>query len=226
MNFLSHFYFERNNTNENTILGVVLPDFVKNAEKNINLYPLKEPWLFENDNELKSIFIGWERHIKVDALFHSSEFFKRETQHLKQLLLPLMEGSEVKPFFLAHIALELILDHLLIINGHVSINTFYDALDLADNKAIDRFLENCKMTDRTTFFNFLNGFISGRYLFSYQKLENIAYALNRICMRIWTNPFTEEQITSLTIQLEIYKEHIENTHMSIFDEIAKQLNNP
>ncbi|MES2827766.1 MAG: hypothetical protein V4687_06420 [Bacteroidota bacterium] len=223
MNFLSHFYFERNNKDANTIIGVVLPDFVKNAEKTINLYPSKEPQLFEENEVLQNILKGWERHIKVDALFHSSEFFNNETQKLKQLILPAIEGSPVKPFFLAHIGLELILDHLLVINGAISINGFYDALTEADKAALDTFLKKCRLQDTSQFFNFLNGFISGRYLFSYQRIENIAYALNRICMRIWDQPFTESQIVLLTTQLAIYKTQLEPNYLIIFEEIGAQL---
>jgi len=86
MNFLSHFYFERDNHDANMVIGVVLPDFVKNAQKDSNLYPLKEKHLFESDADENSILIGWGRHIAVDAVFHSSEFFKLHTNTLKQII--------------------------------------------------------------------------------------------------------------------------------------------
>ncbi|MHA4894713.1 ACP phosphodiesterase [Pedobacter sp. PWIIR3] len=223
MNFLSHFYFERDNPDVNMILGVVLPDFVKNADKGINLYPAKTPHLFTgNDNQL-SIYKGWERHIKVDAFFHSSDFFTYQTQQLKQLLLPIMETTVVKPFFLAHIGLELVLDHLLIINGNLSVEAFYNALAAADQLATEQFLVKSKLDNTTIFFNFLNGFITNRYLFSYQKLENISYALNRICMRVWNNPFTEEQLSMLTKQLIVFAKQLEEQYLSIFVDIERQL---
>lgn len=223
MNFLSHFYFDRNNPDVNMVLGVVLPDFVKNSDKGANLYPAKCFNLFRGDKHQLSLNKGWERHIKVDALFHSSDFFVSQTQQLKQLLLPIMEGSPVKPFFLAHIAVELMLDHLLIINGKVSINSFYDALEKADKTAVATFLRNCKLDDTTLFFNFLNGFIAERYLFSYQKIGNLSYALNSICKRVWLNPFTETQISLLTEQLVIFMKTLDPVYLSIFDEIEQQL---
>jgi len=223
MNFLSHYYFERDTTDVNVIIGVVLPDFVKNAEKSYNLYPAKEIHSFKDDPSQLSLHKGWERHIKVDALFHSSAFFAEQTKILKQLLLPIMGDSPVKPFFLAHIGLELVLDHLLLINADVKVALFYDALAASDKVALNQFLQNCGLSDTTAFFNFLNNFISGKYLFSYQKMENIAYALNRICMRIWNNPFSESQVDQLTIQLETYKSLLETSYLSIFHEIEPQL---
>ncbi|WP_449438899.1 ACP phosphodiesterase [Pedobacter steynii] len=224
MNFLSHFYFERDNHDPNMVIGVVLPDFVKNAQKDSNLYPLKEKHLFESVANENSILKGWGRHIAVDAVFHSSEFFKSNTTSLKQIILPVLENSPVKPFFLAHIGLELVLDHLLTIHGMVNINTFYEQLSEADTKALDSFLKKSGVADTTIFFKFLNSFISSRYLFSYQKIENISYALNRICMRLWDGPFTEPQLALLTEKLSIFKTNLEENYMSIFNNIELHLN--
>lgn len=223
MNFLSHFYFDRYNHDENMVMGIVLPDFIKNAQKDINLYPLKEKHLFEDSPEQTSILKGWEKHVAVDQIFHSSVFFKHYTNKLKQLILPSCENSPVKPFFLAHIGLELVLDHLLTIKGMVNINTFYDQLAKADKIALDEFLHTSSLVDTEVFFKFLNSFISSRYLLSYQKIENISYALNRICMRLWNNPFNDEQLAQLTGQLNDFKHYIENDYLSIFNDIEKQL---
>jgi acyl carrier protein phosphodiesterase len=225
MNFLSHFYFERNNPDENMVMGVVLPDFIKNAQKEDNLYPLKISHLFQSEPAQSSILKGWEKHITVDKIFHSSEYFVLHSNQLKQLILPSCENSPVKPFFLAHIGLELVLDHLLISKGHVNINAFYEKLSSANKGALKRFLHTSSIKDSTVFFEFLTNFISSRYLFSYQKMENIAYALNRICMRLWDKPFTEAQLELLTSQLEIFKNNIQNDYLSIFIDIEKNLSN-
>ncbi|WP_316792294.1 hypothetical protein [Pedobacter frigoris] len=224
MNFLSHFYFDKHNPDENRVLGVVLPDFIKNAQKDINLYPLKEKHLFQEVKHQQSILKGWERHIQVDNIFHSSDFFKSQTNVLKQIILPVFENSPVKPFFMAHIGLELVLDHLLVTEGIIDINTFYDQLLKADKVALNDFLQKAGLTDTTIFFKFLDGFISSRYLLSYQKIENISYALNRICMRIWDNPFTDAQLAILTDKLFIFKNLINDQYLSIFDEITQHLN--
>ena len=205
------------------VLGVVLPDFIKNAQKDYNLYPLKIKDIFEQEPQQFSILKGWKKHIDVDQIFHSSVFFQQHTNDLKQLILPSCQNSPVKPFFLAHIGLELVLDHLLTINGLVNINIFYDQLVRADKTALNNFLHSCSLTDTTVFFKFLNSFISSRYLFSYQKIENITYALNRICMRLWNNPFTELQLSQLTSQLETFKGSIEDDYLSIYADIEREL---
>lgn len=206
------------------VLGVVLPDFLKNAQKDYNLYPLRIRQLFEDAPAQASILEGWKRHIDVDQFFHSSEFFRVYTNQLKQLILPSCENSPVKPFFLAHIGLELILDHLLIADDLINVNVFYERLAAADKSALDDFLHTCSLEDTDVFFKFLNSFISSRYLFSYQKIENISYALNRICMRLWNNPFTDAQLLSLTASLNEFKDSISKEYLSVFIDTEKELN--
>lgn len=224
MNFLSHYYFERSNQNSNIVLGTVLPDLVKNAHKDWNLYPQKNEALFICDVQLNSILIGWKRHLQVDQIFHSSDFFLQQMAKLKQLLLPILKDSPVRPSFLSHIGVELLLDHLLVINNQIDINSFYEHLQNIEDDTLNTFLHNCGSIETHQFFKFFNGFKSSRYLLSYQKLENISYALQRICMRLWSHPFSEETLILLTQQLDIYKISLEKDYLSIFSEIEKKLN--
>lgn len=224
MNFLSHYYFERENHDSNQVIGTVLPDLVKNAHKDWNFYPQKKEELFTSDAQLSSILIGWKRHLEVDILFHSSEFFNYHTAHLKQLLVSILGDSPVRPSFLAHIAVELLLDHLLVLNGKIDINSFYTHLNAVEEIKLSTFLKKCGTTDTDHFFKFFNGFKSSRYLLSYQKLENISYALQRICMRLWLHPFKEETVLLLTEKLALYKEELEKDYLSIFVEIEEKLN--
>ncbi|WP_316836446.1 hypothetical protein [Pedobacter nutrimenti] len=223
MNFLSHYYFERHNPDHNIVIGVVLPDFVKNAHKDWNLNPQKEAHLFSDDLAHESLLCGWERHLEVDKLFHSSDFFITRTATLKQLLLPSLQSGPVKPFFLAHIGLELMLDHLLTIEGRININRFYEQLQQANTHELQSFLTLAGIKDLDHFLRFLNNFISSRYLLSYQKIENITYALNRICMRLWENPFQKEQLEQVTKSLLLFRDQLQKDYLSIFKEIESKL---
>lgn len=204
------------------VIGTVLPDLVKNAHKDWNLYPQKTPTLFTETRQ-HSFLQGWKRHLEVDLLFHSSDFFYTETAKLKQLLLPILTDSPVRPSFLAHIGVELVLDHLLVMDAKINIATFYDQLGSVDDAALDQFLQTAGSADTDKFFAFLNSFRASRYLLSYQKLENISYALQRICMRLWQHPFHEATVGLLNEQLAIYKVMLEPNYMSIFEEIEPKL---
>jgi len=220
MNFLSHYYFDRDTTNCYHILGTVLPDLLKNADKSIIVHPEK---LYHQNPEINTIITGWKKHLEVDRYFHSSEFFITRSHHLKNLLIPAIEGSPVKPFFLGHIALELLLDNLLLTTGKVMVSDFYDHLNSCDNTITDEFLIFSGLRDTTVFFKFYEKFKSSRYLETYNDPQQIAYALKRVCMRVWNDPFTTEQEGKMNWVLSAYRDEIFNDFMLIFDEIQNKL---
>lgn len=223
MNFLSHYYFDRLTTDANVVMGTVLPDLIKNASKEANLYPQKNEFLFIGNPDEEGLLNGWKRHLAVDLLFHSSSFFLEKTTELKFLIIPIVENTPVRPSFLAHIGLELLLDHLLIEHNLIQVHHFYDKLSAVQNDSLRDFLEHCKLNNPTIFFGFLEQFISSKYLLSYQKLENISYALNRICMRLWPESLEEKKLAELTIQLGVFKTILEKDFMDIFLEIEGKL---
>ncbi len=223
MNFLSHFYFDQRNDDPNTVLGTILPDLIKNANKKWNPHPQKHEELFQESALHQSFLKGWKRHLEVDRIFHSAPFFFEKTKELKILLLPILETSVVRPSFLAHIGVELLLDHLLINHRKIKINSFYECLENVNSGGLRTFLKKCEIDDINLFFKFFDSFKSSRYLLSYQQLDNISYALHRICMRLWQHPFSEQTISELTSVLEIYKSQLEVDFMIIFDEIENRL---
>lgn len=223
MNFLSHFYFDRFNANANVVMGVVLPDLIKNASKEANLYPQKNEFLFLGNVDEEGLLAGWKRHLAVDLFFHSSPFFHEKTASLKQQIIPIVENTPVRPSFLAHIGLELLLDHLLIEHNLIQVNHFYNHLSAVNRYSLTDFLEHCKLKNPEVFFQFLDKFISSKYLLSYQKIENISYALNRICMRLWPETLNENQLNDLTVQLNIFKGILEKDFLDIFNYVEEKL---
>lgn len=220
MNFLSHYYFDRDKTNCYLILGTVLPDLLKNADKAIVLHPEK---LKHTDPAINAIITGWNRHLEVDRYFHSSDFFLHHSHQLKLLLAPVIEDSPVKPFFLGHIGLELILDNLLLTTQKLNVQDFYDQLEACDNEVIAEFLAFAGLNDGTRFFKFFAGFKSSSYLHTYAETLQIAYALKRICMRVWPQPFTPTHEVAINEVLIAYRQLLLPFFMDIFKEIENKL---
>ena len=221
MNFLSHFYFDKDTNNCYLILGTVLPDLLKNADKNIMLHPEK---LKHTNESVNKIIKGWNKHLEVDRYFHSSDFFIHHSHQLKKQLVPALAGSPVKPFFLGHVALELVLDNLLLTNSMVTTDSFYRHLNGCEISVIGEFLAFSGLKDSSRFFHFYADFRKSRYLNNYLNIESVAYALKRICMRIWENPFTAEQETKLNDILAAYRDSLKESFVTIYSEITSILN--
>lgn len=221
MNFLSHFYFDRHSPHPYHIIGTVLPDLLKNADKSLNIHP--EKLVDSSDEAIACIQKGWRRHLEVDRYFHSSAFFTHHSHQLKLALAPAIQGSIVKPFFLGHVALELILDNLLITTGKISVDDFYAHLDICDDAVIKAFLNYSHLADTDRFFHFFTNFKKNRYLHTYVDAAQIAYALKRICMRVWPHPFTVEHEEAMTRVLLAYREKLLPNFMAVFYDIESRL---
>lgn len=224
MNFLSHYYFDRNQP-ALKVVGSLLPDLIKNAGVNKVKSPLKNIDLLE-DNSYTDLLAGWRNHIEVDKYFHSSDFFLHHSQALKEDIKIVTEGSEVRPSFLGHIALELILDHLLIQQNLIQVGNLYVALQEADKEIITSFILQCNEQEIDRILEFIQRFSASKYLLSYQKMENIAYALNRICMRLWPVSLQEDKVALLHKKIDSYAKRYESELMEIFSEIEGRLQKP
>jgi len=220
MNFLSHYYFDRNSTNCYHILGTVLPDLLKNADKTIILHPEK---LHHTKPEINSLIEGWRKHLEIDKYFHSADFFLTHSRGLKEVLQPVIAGSPVKPFFLGHIAIELILDNLLLTTDKITVDGFYDHLGSCDENVIDEFLRFSGMKNTDVFLTFFEAFKKHRYLATYTDVNQVAYALKRICMRVWHHPFTPEQEADMSKVIMDYRLGIKDSFMEVFSFIDEKL---
>lgn len=223
MNFLSHFYFDRTTTNCYHVLGTLLPDLLKNADKSIILHPEK---LQHKDERIMSIISGWKKHLAVDRLFHSSDFFLNHSHLLKKVLQPVIIGSPVKPFFLGHIALELILDNLLLTTGVIKVSQFYSHLESCEDEVIYEFLTLSGMKNPQIFLDFFADFKEHKYLHTYAETVQVAYALKRICMRVWDSPFTTQQEYDLNTVVVKYRGSLKAEFMNIFHQIDSWLQLP
>ncbi|WP_207428605.1 hypothetical protein [Pedobacter sp. SYSU D00535] len=224
MNFLSHYYFDRFTTDPDRVIGMVLPDLVKNASKDWCLRPEKQEEKFKENDHLRSLLIGWKRHLEVDKIFHSSDFFCRHTENIKLQIVPVLSNSLVRPSFVAHIALELMLDALLLTESVLEAESFYEQIAAADQLALNQFLKINQVEQTDRFFRFLDEFIEASYLNSYREANNIMYALTRICMRLWSDPFSETQKLQLTSVLIDYQRRLKDEFMEIFNEIDRRIN--
>ena len=223
MNFLSHYYFERYSHHPELVLGCVLPDLIKNADRNVNVLPHKYEDRLLGNPKLQLIYQGWTRHIETDRLFHNSSFFYTHTHRLRTLLAPIVERTVIRPSFLSHIALELLLDHLLLHHNWVHESGFYERLAAADREVTDRFLKLCNVVDTGFFFTYFNSFIRAQYIVGYREFTQITKAMIGICRRLWPVHLDESQCQQITGVLRQYAGELNDAFPQIFEEIQPKL---
>jgi len=224
MNFLSHFYFERKANDAQRTLGSVLPDLLRNMDRDIRIFPEKDPTAYIKDEKLAKIYKGWIRHIETDRIFHNSVFFIDKTQQLKAHLMPVVSNTQVRGSFLSHIALELLLDRQLLKDSWLHEDDFYNQLSEIDKESLKLFLDIAGVEDSSTFLIFFNSFVADKYLGSYRNMAQVAYALDQICRRFWPKGLGENKKIQLTAALNDYELELTHNYKSIFNEISDYLN--
>lgn len=224
MNFLSHFYYTQNEHNPYFTLGTVLPDLLRNYDNSWKVTPERTPDSFKQDPYMSSLLKGWELHLRIDLEFHSSPIFLEESSNLRKELVNVFKRLPIRPFFLAHVGYEILLDSLLIFNKLIDTNQFYRELAACDPKVIQDFLKKAGLSESVGFIKFLDSFIDSKYLNTYSESKNIVYAIDRIGRRVWKEKFNEDEIEGAILVFQESKEKLNHTFIEVFQEIETAIN--
>lgn len=223
MNFLSHYYFDRYALDSHQVLGGLLPDLLKNIDKKYSFQLHKFEDQLEFSPHAIALTVGWKRHVEVDRIFHNTDFFYSHTHQLRKALVPVVEDLPVRASFLAHIALELLLDHLLMEKQLLSVSRLYEHLENVDKTVLKSYLKVFGGIDEDQFFIFYDRFVASKYIFKYAEIGNISHTLFNICKRIWTFEVSATHLEALTVILERYQRDNLKNYLDIYAQIQQQL---
>jgi len=223
LNFLSHYYFERFAVESHQVLGGLLPDLLKNVDKTYSIQIQKYEEHLGFHPQANAITVGWKRHVEVDKIFHNTDFFYEHTHRLRKELEPIVADLPIRASFLAHIALELLLDHILIEQNLVSVTRLYEHLENSNKGIVTNYLHVFETVDVDKFFKYYDRFVASKYIYDYGDINNIPYALLNICKRVWKFDFSEVHITNLIACLSAYKTNYLKDYMTIYDYISDKL---
>jgi hypothetical protein len=183
MNFLSHYYLDRTANNSLFFLGVSTPDLVSLFHRTSRLHQHKLPERPNVDDQplAHHFHVGICRHFAADAVFHSSEFFLRETSLLARQIREQIPGSNpARPSFIAHIALELLLDRILISAHPDLVPGYYAHFSEEPPETIARLTEWITGKQLPQYPAFLRDFVARKSLYHYLEWDRMLFILQRI----------------------------------------------
>ncbi|MDX1908383.1 MAG: hypothetical protein SF053_15205 [Bacteroidia bacterium] len=187
MNFISHFFLDRQVPESLFFVGVSTPDLVSLFDRNIRVRDkrLQELAAAPFSADQRSFYDGVMRHVIVDKLFHTSAFFQRETREISRLMeAALPPGSVQRSFFTAHILFELALDKILIDDDPSLVPEYYDHLSARPVSYMVHMTEWVTGTPLTRYGGFLARFIARQYLSRYVEWPNVLFILKRILLGV------------------------------------------
>ncbi len=223
MNFLSHFYFTQHNDNPYYTLGTILPDLFRNHDKSWKFQPVKLDENFNSNPDLAALIEGWKLHLLVDKIFHSSPSFTLHSSALRNELSPIFTRLPIRPFFLAHIGYELVLDGLLIRNQIIDTDLFYQLIASSDHKILHDLLVSLGVSNPLPFVNYLDRFIENKYLESYRNPRSIVSAIDYIGRSVWQEKFNEMEYKNAEVVFQNFQHSLSQNFLEVFELIEGKL---
>lgn len=184
MNYLAH---GRKFIDQPYVLaGTAVPDWLNVVDRKCRARSKKALPLCDSSDPIEAqIAAGVIQHHADDDWFHRTEEFNRlQWDFTKRIRDFLGKDSGLRPSFLGHILVELLLDSVLIEDDPDELNAYYAALNEVDGVLVQRTVERIaeRPADRLDWF--IGRFVEVRFLEDYPDDEKLLYRLNQVMQRV------------------------------------------
>ena len=224
MNFIAHYFLDRHRPESHFAVGAATPDLLSiyNSRLRIKQHHIKK--LEQQElSEMESIFAeGVYRHFLADKVFHSSEFFQSETQHLSARLKEDLSHTEIhRKYFIAHVLLELLLDKVIIQDHPGILEDYYDHYGEIQLNDVRMATEKIATHPLPKYEEFLDKFRKNRFLFKYKAYDHIIYVLSRIMLRVGIENQAWIEDYSFVKLMGEYEDRLSGNYEGVFEEIIQ-----
>lgn len=144
-----------------------------------------EPWLDAHDSRWAALARGIARHHADDRWFHESRAFTELSMHFSRRIQQFCnDASDMRPIFLGHILVELLLDAELIKQDPRRLDRYYAAVARADAVQVAAWIQQMSGNSVGDLALFIPRFVSVRFLADYAEDESLCYRVNQVLKRI------------------------------------------
>lgn len=175
------------------LAGTAVPDWLSVVDRRVRVRPREAEAAADHEDALLArVARGVARHHADDARFHATPAFSdlslRFTVAIRDLLPP---DDGLRPSFLGHILVELLLDAALIDERPGLIDAYYRSMQEVEawvvEEAVNRLAS--RRTERLSFF--IPAFTRERFLCDYADDAKLHYRLNQVMKRVGLQPLPE-----------------------------------
>ena len=173
--------------------GTGIPDWLTVVDRRIRLRSKHlRPFLVDPDPDVAALAAGALQHILDDAKFHGSRAFAELSMRLTAMARDALEDdSGLRPGFLGHLLVEVLLDASLATEEPTQLEAYYRILDTVDPGRIQQVV--CRMAGRTTdrLAVLISEFHRRRILSDYLEDGRLWMRLNQVMRRVKLVPLPE-----------------------------------
>jgi hypothetical protein len=167
-------------------VGTAVPDWLSVADRRVRLRTKQvEPFLNATSGLEAEFAAGVLQHLRDDARFHETRAFAEASLELSATTRDALDGETgLRPAFLGHLLVEILLDASLIVETPAQLDEYYRMLDAADAAWIETTVNS--MANRTTnrLAIFVELFRRERVLWDYLEDGKLMRRLNQVMRRV------------------------------------------
>jgi hypothetical protein len=166
--------------------GTGVPDMLNVVNRKVrvrsrNLKPLLE----SSDVDVAEIAAGIQQHLDDDRWFHATKVFNQLNLEFAQAMRDAdPEDHSLRPRFLGHIIIELLIDARLAEMRPRLLDRYYEVLEQVDAKKIQQVINMASACQTDQFVRFFEVFCRERFLYDYLDDQRLAYRLNQVMKRV------------------------------------------
>lgn len=175
------------------LAGVALPDWLSVVDRRVRVRSKSvQAWLEADDRESRELAAGVTQHHADDHWFHATRAFAElSLQFTVTLRDRLPEDAGLRPSFLGHILVEILLDEGLIARDPDQLDEYYAALERVNPVCVVDFVERATNKNARLLADFIPRFLHARFLYDYADNGKLLYRLNQVMRRVRLAPLPE-----------------------------------
>ncbi|HJT31646.1 MAG TPA: hypothetical protein VJ783_06300 [Pirellulales bacterium] len=172
------------------LAGTAVPDWLNVVARRVKVRSKHaRPFADDADPRMASLARGIERHHTDDRWFHETRAFAELSWQFAALVrdrLPPDDG--LRPSFLGHILVELLLDACLIAERPAELDAYYQALHGVDAAWLEAAIGRMATGRPDRLAHFIPLFLNERFLWDYLDNGKLCYRLNQVLRRVGLPP--------------------------------------
>jgi hypothetical protein len=168
------------------VAGVAVPDWLGLTRPRLRCRSRQAaPFAGGENGLLASVARGVMRHHADDDWFHQTTAFMELSAKLSRRIRQATADQDgVRPSFLGHILVELLLDATLIEQDRSRVDSYYAALAMVDPRRVATIVGQMIDADASPLGPIIERFLAMRFLYDYLEDQRLAFRLNQVMRRV------------------------------------------
>jgi hypothetical protein len=168
------------------VAGAAVPDWLGLTNPRLRCRSRQaEPFLDSDDPAIAAVARGVMRHHADDGWFHeTTAFCELSLEAARRVRHATGDVDGMRPSFLGHILVELLIDASLIAEDRAGVDAYYAALGAIDAPRVAQAISEMTSADASPLASIIERFTAMRFLYDYVEDELLTYRLNQVMRRV------------------------------------------